>query len=273
MSASLPVYPFLPSPYSGPPYDAPYAPFDPFHPVDIDKSRTSPRPRSAVAHPTPAINYPFHQPSPGSYQQGGQCQLPYPNLVPPNFGSSGGGRYSPTGSAAPTSGTQNDPTSFLDLDLSQPGPSTYRYPYPPAAQAQGQRQFTSSPTSSASLVNVKVEDPLSTCPGSLAGSDIQDGLGGDAEGEEEEGEGGEMDNEEPLYVNAKQYHRILKRRMARARLEELNRLVRSRKPYLHESRHRHACSRPRGKGGRFLTAEEIEQLKKDEAAKPKEVVA
>jgi len=48
---------------------------------------------------------------------------------------------------------------------------------------------------------------------------------GEGEGEEEV----EMDNEEPLYVNAKQYHRILKRRLARARLEELNRLSRSRK--------------------------------------------
>jgi hypothetical protein len=37
------------------------------------------------------------------------------------------------------------------------------------------------------------------------------------------------DNEEPLYVNAKQYHRILKRRLARQRLEELNRLSRSSK--------------------------------------------
>ena len=42
-------------------------------------------------------------------------------------------------------------------------------------------------------------------------------------------------------------------------------------PYLHESRHRHACNRPRGKGGRFLTAEEIEQLKKEEAAKAEEI--
>ncbi|KAF9207380.1 hypothetical protein BGZ49_000554, partial [Haplosporangium sp. Z 27] len=31
--------------------------------------------------------------------------------------------------------------------------------------------------------------------------------------------------EEPLYVNAKQYHRILKRRAARANLEAQNRLL------------------------------------------------
>jgi hypothetical protein len=35
--------------------------------------------------------------------------------------------------------------------------------------------------------------------------------------------------DEPLYVNAKQYHRILKRRAARARLEEMNRLHKERK--------------------------------------------
>ena len=60
--------------------------------------------------------------------------------------------------------------------------------------------------------------------------------------------GTDLTEESPVYVNAKQYYRIVQRRIARER-QKLNR---TRRPYIHESRHKHTMKRPRGAGGRFL---------------------
>ena len=65
-----------------------------------------------------------------------------------------------------------------------------------------------------------------------------------------------------VYINSAQFPIIMARR--KLRVDGKISTSTSRKPYLHESRHKHACKRKRGPGGRFLTREEMKKLQEQE---------
>lgn len=68
----------------------------------------------------------------------------------------------------------------------------------------------------------------------------------------------EPDNKMVKQVNSKQYFRMMKRRIKKG----MEKILKGgdpeekdpKKKYLHESRHKHAASRPRGKDGKFLAS-------------------
>ena len=73
-------------------------------------------------------------------------------------------------------------------------------------------------------------------------------------------------NNEYIYVNSRQYSRILKRREERKKYFEMfenDNFLNKKSKYHHESRHKHAMNRERGKGGRFLSKKEKEILEKE----------
>uniref|UniRef100_A0A0E0QYQ7 Nuclear transcription factor Y subunit n=1 Tax=Oryza rufipogon TaxID=4529 RepID=A0A0E0QYQ7_ORYRU len=71
-------------------------------------------------------------------------------------------------------------------------------------------------------------------------------------------------DDEPIYVNAKQYHAIIRRRQRRKIVGSEDKVAAIRKRILVEARQKQAKLRHRGKGGRFISIEHPLELSMDD---------
>uniref|UniRef100_A0A0E0EXG0 Nuclear transcription factor Y subunit n=1 Tax=Oryza meridionalis TaxID=40149 RepID=A0A0E0EXG0_9ORYZ len=71
-------------------------------------------------------------------------------------------------------------------------------------------------------------------------------------------------DDEPIYVNAKQYHAIIRRRQRRKIVGSEDKVAAIRKRILFEARQKQAKLRRRGKGGRFISIEHPLELSMDD---------